>query len=178
MYVYICVFTDSALRFPLRVCIDMAEVAIGCIGLRFLGHIVVRPVNVCIDFNCVGIASGRISLLYCYYIWLSSQSIFVYLLIAHILRWSLSIQVEFIGTVLNQPLGACIFSSIWAVLRQPLGVWVYICINLTVLILPLGACIEIATELMSFTISGTVMPLGVYNETAPGRMGSYFSGQY
>ena len=35
---FICVFTDSALRFPLGVCIDMAEVAIGCIGLRFLGQ--------------------------------------------------------------------------------------------------------------------------------------------
>ena len=112
-------------------------------------YIVARPVNVCIDFNRVGIASGRISLLYCYCIWLSSQSIFVFLLIAHILRWSLSIRVKFIGTVLNQPLGACIFSSIWAVLRQPLGVWVYIYINMTILILPLGAWIEIATGLMS-----------------------------
>ena len=66
----------------------------------------------CIDFNRVGVASGRISLLYCYCLSLSSQSIFVYLLIAHILRLSLSIRVEFIGTVLLQPLGACIFSSI------------------------------------------------------------------
>ena len=39
---------------------------------------------------------------------------------------------------------------------------------MTILILPLGACIEIATGLMSFIISGTVMPLGVYNETALG----------
>ena len=36
--IFICVFTDSALRFPLGVCIDMAEVAIGCIGLRFSGQ--------------------------------------------------------------------------------------------------------------------------------------------
>ena len=76
--------------------------------------------------------------------------------------------------MLIQPPGACIFSSISAVLRQPLGVWVYIYINMTILILPLGACIEIATGLTSFIISGTVMPMGVYNETAPGRMGSYF----
>ena len=31
--------------------------------------------------------------------------------------------------MLNQPLGACIFSSISAVLRQSLGVWDYISIN-------------------------------------------------
>ena len=36
---FICVFTDSALRFPLGVCIDMAEVAIECIGLRFFGTV-------------------------------------------------------------------------------------------------------------------------------------------
>ena len=120
-------------------------------------YIVARPVNVCIDFNRVGIASGCISLLYCYCIWLLSQSLFVFLFIAHILRWSLSIRVKFIGTVLNQPLGECISSSVWAVLRQPLG-----------------AYIETATGLMSFIISETLMPLGVYNETATGRMGSYF----
>ena len=33
---------------------------------------------------------------------------------------------------------------------------------------------EIATGLMISIISGTVMPLGVYNEKATGRMGSYF----
>ena len=33
---FISVVTDSALPFPLRVCIDMAQVAIGCIGLVFL----------------------------------------------------------------------------------------------------------------------------------------------
>ena len=124
----------------------------------------------CINFNRVGIVSGRISLLYCYCIWLLSQSIFVYLLIAHILRLSLSIRVKFIGTVLIQPLSPCIFLSIWAVLRQPLGVWVYIYVNMTILILPLGTCIEIGTGLMSFIISGTVMPLCVYNETVTGRM--------
>ena len=32
---FIFVFTNSALRFPLGVCIDMAEVATGCIGLHF-----------------------------------------------------------------------------------------------------------------------------------------------
>ena len=96
-----------------------------------------------------------------------SQSIFVYLLIAHILRLSLSIRVKFIGTVLIQPLGACIFSSISAVLRQPLGAWVYIYINMTILILPLGVSIEIATGLMSFIVSGTVMPLGEYSEREP-----------
>ena len=37
-YLFICVFTDSALRFPLGVCIDMDEIAIGWIGLRFLGQ--------------------------------------------------------------------------------------------------------------------------------------------
>ena len=96
----------------------------------FFGTVfILSPGHVCIDFNRVGIASGRINLLYCYCIWLSSQSIFVFLLIAHILRWSLSIRVKFIGTVLNQPLGTCIFSSIWAVLRQPLDVKVYIYIN-------------------------------------------------
>ena len=65
---FICVFTDSALRFPLGVCIDMAKVAIGCIGLHFQDsiHIVARGVNVRIDFNRVGIASGRISFPYCY----------------------------------------------------------------------------------------------------------------
>ena len=78
----------------------------------------------CIDFNHVEIASGRISLLYCYCILLSSQSIFVYLL-----RLSLSIRVKFIGAVLIQPLGACMFSSIPEVLRQPLGIWVYIYID-------------------------------------------------
>ena len=45
--------------------------------------------------------------------------------------------------MLIQSLVECIFSSISAVLRQPLGVWVYIYINKTILILPLGACIEI-----------------------------------
>ena len=55
-------------------------------------------------------------------------------------------------------------------MRQPLGVWVYVYINMTLLILPLGARIEIATGLMSFINSGTLMPLGVYNETATGRM--------
>ena len=91
---------------------------------------------------------------------------------------SLSIRVKFIGTVLIQPSGTCILSSISAVLRQLLGVWVYIYINMTILILPLGVCVEIAPGLMSFIISGTVMPLGVYNETAIGRMGSYFQGLY
>ena len=78
-----------------------------------------------------------------------SLSIFVYLLIAHILRLSLNIKVKSIGTVLIQSLGACVFSSISAVLREPPGVWVYIYINMTILILPLGAWIEIATGLMS-----------------------------
>ena len=55
-----------------------------------------------------------------------------------------------------------------------MGVWAYIYINMTILILPLDACIEIATGLMRFIISGTVMPMGVYNETATGRMVSYF----
>ena len=69
--VFICVFTDSALRFPLGVCIDMAEVAIGCIGLqvyifRDSIYIGTRRVNVRIDFDRVGIASERISLPYCY----------------------------------------------------------------------------------------------------------------
>ena len=86
-------------------------------------------------------------------------------MIANILRLSLSIRVKFIGTVLIQPLGACIFSSISAVLRQPLGVWVYI--NMTILILPLGVSIEIAIGLMSFIVSGTVMPLGEYSEREP-----------
>ena len=45
---------------------------------------------------------------------------------------------------------------------------------MTIVILPLGACFEIATGLMSFIISGSVIPLGVYNETATGRIGSYF----
>ena len=72
---------------------------------------------------------------------------------------SLSIRVKFIGTVLIQPSGTCILSSISAVLRQLLGVWVYIYINMTILILPLGIC-----------ILGSTMPLGVYNETATGRM--------
>ena len=76
--------------------------------------------------------------------------------------------------MLIQPLGACTFSSISAVLREPLGVWVYIYIKMTILILLLGVCIEIATELISFIISETVMPLGGYNETATGCMGSYF----
>ena len=49
---------------------------------------------------------------------------------------------------------------------------------MTILILPLGACMEIATGLMSFIISGTVMPLGVYNETATGHKGSYYEGLY
>ena len=71
------------------------------------------------------------------------------------MRLSLSIRVKFIGTMLIQPPGACIFSSISAVLRQPLGVWVYT--SRTTLILPLSVCVE-------FTISGTVLilPLGVY----------------
>ena len=73
--------------------------------------------------------------------------LFVYLLIAHTLKLSLSIRVKFIGTLLIQPLSACIFSSISAVLRQPLGVWVYI--SGTILNLPLGVCIEIATGRMS-----------------------------
>ena len=76
--------------------------------------------------------------------------------------------------MLIQPLGACTFSSISAVLREPLGVWVYIYIKMTILILLLGVCIEIATELISFIISETVMPLGGYNERATGCMGSYF----
>ena len=78
---------------------------------------------------------------------LSSPSIFAYLLTAYILRLSLSIRVRFIGTVLTQPLGACIFSSLSAVLRQPMGVWVYI--SRIILILRLGVCTEIATGLMS-----------------------------
>ena len=90
------------------------------------------------------------------------------------LRLSLSIQVKFIGTVLIQLLGACIFSSISAVLRQLLVLWVYIYINVTIFILPLGVSIEIAPGLMSFTISWTVMLLGIYNETVTGRTGSYF----
>ena len=136
---FICVFTDSALQFPLGLRIDMAEVAIGCIGLHFRDsiHIVTSHINVRIDFKRVGIASGHISFPYCYcIIWLSSSSIFIYLLIAHILRLSQSIQVKFIEAVLIQPLSACIFSSISAVLRQPLGIWVYI--SRTILILPLG----------------------------------------
>ena len=62
---FICVFTDLALRFPLGVCINMTKVAIGYIGLYFSGQKNVFA-NVCIYFNCVGIASGRISLPYCY----------------------------------------------------------------------------------------------------------------
>ena len=57
---------------------------------------------------------------------------------------------------------------------QPLDVWAYIYINMTILILPLETCIEIATGLMSFKISGTIMPQAVYNQTATGRMGPYF----
>ena len=50
--------------------------------------------------------------------------------------------------------------------------------NMTILILPLGTCIKIATGSMSFIILGTVMPLGVHSETANGRMDSYFFGLY
>ena len=53
--------------------------------------------------------------------------------------------------------------------RMSLYLYQYDYINIA-----LGACIEIATRLISFIISGTVMPLGVYNETPTGRMGSYF----
>ena len=64
---FICVFTDLALQFPLEVCIDMTEVTIGCIDLRFSGqYLHCRQACKCVDFNRVGIASGRISLLYCY----------------------------------------------------------------------------------------------------------------
>ena len=87
----------------------------------------------------------------------------------------MSIQVKFIGTVLIKPLGAGIFSSISAVLRQPLGVWVYI--SRTISILPLGVCIEIATGLMSLYFQG-IMPLGVYIEAPTGCMGLYFYGLY
>ena len=79
--------------------------------------------------------------------------------------------------MLIRPLGD-VFFSISAVPRQPLDVWVYIYINMTILILPLGVCIEIATGLMSSTVSGTVIPLGVYNKTVTGRMGSLFQGLY
>ena len=152
---FICIFTDSVLRIPLGVCINMAKVATGCIGLHSLGqyYIVTRRVNARIDFNCVGIASRGKNLPYCYcMVWLSWPNIFVYSLIAHILRLSLSIRVKFIGTVLIQPLGACIFSSTSAVLRQPVGVWVYI--SRTILLLPLGVCIEITTGLMSLQYQG------------------------
>ena len=174
---FICVFTDSALRFPLGVCIDMAKVAIGCIGLHFQDsiHIVARGVNVRIDFNRVGIASGRISFPYCYcMIWLSSPDIFIYLLIGHILWLYLSIRAKFTGTVLIQPLGACIFSSISQVLRQPLDVWVHI--YRTILILQLGVCIKDSHWAYEFIISGTILilPLGLYNEATTGHMGSHF----
>ena len=88
--------------------------------------------------------------------------IFVYLLIAHLLRLSLSIQVKIYLDRVNRATGRCIFFSISAVPRQPLDVWVYIYINMTILILPLGVCIEITTGHMSLTVSGTLIPLGVY----------------
>ena len=49
-------------------------------------------------------------------------------------------------------------------------------ISRTMLILPLGAFIEIATGHMSFIISGTalILPLGVCDDTATGRVGLYF----
>ena len=59
---FICVFTNSILRFPLGVCIDMAELTIGCIGLHFLGSIYIVARR---DFNRFGITTGRISFLYC-----------------------------------------------------------------------------------------------------------------
>ena len=48
------------------------------------------------------------------------------------------------------------------------------------LILPLDACVEIATERMSYIISGTALalPLGVCDETAVGRVVLYFWGVY
>ena len=167
----------------------MVEVAIGCIGLHFLDsiYIVARRANVRIHFNCVRIARmlecwdscvGRIHLPYCCCTWKLSQSIFVYLLIAHLLRLSLSIRVKIYLDRVNTATGRCIFFSISAVPRQPLDVWVYIYINMTILILPLGVCIEIATGLMSSTVSGTVIPLGVYNKTVTGRVGSLFQGLY
>ena len=49
-------------------------------------------------------------------------------------------------------------------------------ISRTMLILPLDAFIEIATERMSFIISGTalILSLGICDETATGRLGLYF----
>ena len=46
----------------------------------------------------------------------------------------------------------------------------------TMLILPLDVFVEIATGCMSFIISGTasILPLGVCDETATGRVGLYF----
>ena len=151
---FICVFNDSALRFPLRVCIDKAEGAIGCIGLHLSGYYLYYH-QACIDFKCIGIATGRISLPFCYCIWLPSPSIFAYLLIAHILRLSLSIRVKFIGTLLIQALVACIFCSISVVLRQALGAWVYNC--RTILILPLRLFNETATGRHGFIFLGTVL---------------------
>ena len=50
---FICVFTDSALRFPLRVCIDSAELGVKVYIFRDSIGIVTRRVNVRIDFNRV-----------------------------------------------------------------------------------------------------------------------------
>ena len=61
MFIYL--FTDSALRFPLGY--------VSTLGVKFYIfrdsiYFVARRVNVPIDFNRVGIASGGIGLPYCY----------------------------------------------------------------------------------------------------------------
>ena len=101
------------------------------------------------------------------------------LLIALVLRFSLNIQVKFIGPVLIRPLGVCVCSSISVLLRQPLSVWVYISTN--TLILPVGACINTVTGWaykFIFLEIVLILPLGVRIETAIGRIGLHLLGQY
>ena len=65
-WVYGFIFLETASILSLGVCI---ETAIWRIGLHFLGNVYILYISckcVYIDFNRVGIATGRISLLYCY----------------------------------------------------------------------------------------------------------------
>ena len=57
-------------------------------------YIVGRRVKVCINFNCVGIATGRISLPYCYCMIIVTEHIGIFT-DSNMLRLSLSIRVKF-----------------------------------------------------------------------------------
>lgn len=75
----ICVLTDSVLEFPHGVCLYWRDWGSQWVDrFTFIGIVLILPINVHIDFNPTGIASGFISLPHCYSMLIVTEHICIF----------------------------------------------------------------------------------------------------